>query len=94
LFDTKDFVTPVWKFRASATWSTMMLSLTRTLVIGPSNHRPTLVWRMCRPRIVESLIAPPTPFTWSVSMRSRTSPSIAKPDRCTFRLPPTEASLP
>ena len=40
------------------------------------------------------LVAPPIPFTWSVSMRSRTSPSIAKPDRCTSRLPPAEASFP
>ena len=44
--------------------------------------------------MVESLIAPPMPLTWSVSMRSRTSPSIAKPDRCTLWLPPSEASLP
>ena len=35
--------------------------------------------------MVESLSAPPMPLTWSVSMRSRTSPSIAKPDRCTLR---------
>ena len=44
--------------------------------------------------MVESLSAPPMPLTWSVSMRSRTSPSIAKPDRWTLRLPPADASLP
>ena len=46
LFDTTESVTPVWKFSASAIWSTMMLFVTRTFVIGPSNHRPTLVCRM------------------------------------------------
>ena len=35
--------------------------------------------------MVELLSAPPMPLTWSVSMRSRTSPSMAKPDRCTLR---------
>ena len=47
-----------------------------------------------RRAIVESLSAPPMPLTWSVSMRSRTSPSIAKFDRCTLRLPPSAAYLP
>ena len=94
LFETTESVTPVWKFSASAIWSTMTLSRTTRPSIGPSNHMPTFVWRMYRPSIVESLIAPPTPLTWSVSMRSRTSPSMAKSERCTFELPPAAASLP
>ena len=46
LFATSEFVTPLRKFRASASWSTMMLSVTLMLSIGPSNHAPTLVWWM------------------------------------------------
>src|SRR5512138_1431966 len=46
LLDATEFDTPLWKFRASAIWSTMMLLVTVTLFIGPSNHAPTLVWWM------------------------------------------------
>ena len=46
LFDTTEFVTPVWKLRPSAIWSTMTLLVTFRLVIGPSNQMPTLVWWM------------------------------------------------
>ncbi len=94
VFVTREPVTPVWKLTASAIWSVIIVSETRRFFIGPSNHMPTLVWLMCRPVIVESLIAPPMALTWSVSMRSRTSPSMAKPDRCTLRLPPSAADLP
>jgi len=93
-FRTVDPVTPVWKLRPSATWSTTIVSLIVVPDIGPSNQSPTLVCWMYRPSIVESLIAPPTPLTWSVSTRSRTSPRIANPDRCTSCEPPLAASLP
>lgn len=46
LFDTTESVTPVWKLRPSAIWSTMTLFVIRRFDIGPSNHMPTLVWRM------------------------------------------------
>src|SRR3954470_7841571 len=68
LFDTDEFVTPVWKFRPSAIWSTTVVLVTLVLFIGPSNHRPTLVCWMYSPSMVESDRAPPTPLTWSVSM--------------------------
>src|SRR3954471_2990798 len=94
LFDTDELVTPVWKLRPSAIWSTTVVLVTLVLFIGPSNQSPTLVFGMYSPSMVESDRAPPTPLTWSVSMRSRTSPMIEKPDRCTLRLPPSWAYLP
>src|SRR5215510_4301358 len=62
LFVTLELVTPVWKFRPSAIWSTTVTLLTLVLVIGPSNHRPTFVCWMYSPSMVESLIAPPMPL--------------------------------
>ena len=94
LLRATESVTPMWKFSASAIWSTMMLSSTTTSDIGPSNHMPTFVCWMCSPSNDESWKAPPIAFTWSVSMRSRTSPSMAKPRRCTSLLPPAAASFP
>src|SRR5262249_8422778 len=94
LFDTTEFVTPVWKLRPSAIWSAMTLSVMRRFVIGRWSQMPTWVWCMYSPSTVELLSAPPMPLTWSVSMRSRTSPSIANPDRWTLLLPPSETYLP
>ena len=43
LLRTVESVTPVWKFTASAIWSTMIVFAIVTLLIGPSSHTPTLV---------------------------------------------------
>ena len=94
LFCTREFVTPRRKFIPSAITSATIVFRTVRLFSGPSNHSPTLVWWMYRPSIVESLSAPPTPLTWSVSIRSRTSPSMAKFERWTLLLPPSSTYLP
>src|ERR1035437_1080037 len=91
---TRELVTPEQKLSPSAIVSTTIRLATVRLFIGPSSHRPTFVWWMYRPLIVESLSAPPTPFAWSRSIRLRTSPSIAKPDMYTLALPPSRAYLP
>jgi hypothetical protein len=91
---TNEFVTPRWKFRPSAVWSRMRQPTMRRLFIGPSTHTPTL---LCCIQTLDTSVsdsAPPIALTWSPSLRSLTSPMIAKSASVTFRLPPAPASRP
>ena len=63
LLRTMEFVTPVWKLMPSAITSAIWLLVMVRLVIGPSNHMPTLVCWMYRPSIEEFDSAPPMPLT-------------------------------
>jgi hypothetical protein len=95
LWLARTFETPRCRFIPSAIESTTMLFRTVSPDIGPSNQSPTLVWWMYSRSTTEPPpSAPPIPFTWSVSIRSRTSLSIAKSDRCTPALSPSCAYLP
>ena len=69
----------VWKLMPSAIWSAMTVLRDREVRTSVRRTRGRPSCGGCRgPSNVESLSAPPMPLTWSVSMRSRTSPSIAK----------------
>ncbi len=94
LFVAVEFVTPRWKLMPSAVWSRIRLFSMVRWSIGPSIQAPTLVCWIQTESIVESLIAPPKPLTWSESLRSLTSPKIARFDTVTSWLPPADASLP
>ena len=87
LLVTLELVTPLWKLTPSAVTLRMRMPLNTRLSIGPSIQAPTFSCSIQTRSTVELLSAPPMPLTWAPSLRSWTSPKMAKSDRCTPLLP-------